>query len=292
MIWLLQTNIAQDDKFDQIVDVLDKNNIEYKFVQTIPFFDAVIEDGVDINQYNEDNIPHLSLDGKDSCIMTIGSYTLAKVAKEKEWEPTKSLVSDNFNINNLKDKYGKHNLLNGESIEGNMKNISIPDDKDWDYFFARPLEDTKSFSGEVFTREEFNDFSRNIVDINEKDLNGDTPIIISPVKEILSEYRLFVIDGVIVTGSMYRVLDTTRSVLIPLNEDERNREEVECLEFANEMLNIYQPERAFVLDVAMTPFGGKIIEINNINSSGFYEADIESIIISLNEMYKNGEQNE
>lgn len=54
-----------------------------------------------------------------------------------------------------------------------------------------------------------------------------------------------------------------------------------CIAFAKDMLNIYQPERAFVLDIAITLFGPKIIEVNNINSSGFYAANVENIVVAI-----------
>lgn len=50
----------------------------------------------------------------------------------------------------------------------------------------------------------------------------------------------------------------------------------------NDMIKLYQPGRAFVIDVALTDDGLKIVELNCINCSGFYEADIQKIIMSLN----------
>lgn len=44
----------------------------------------------------------------------------------------------------------------------------------------------------------------------------------------------------------------------------------------------YQPDKAFVIDIANTDNGLKIVELNCINCSGFYEADIQKIIMNLN----------
>jgi hypothetical protein len=46
----------------------------------------------------------------------------------------------------------------------------------------------------------------------------------------------------------------------------------------------WQPQRAFVLDVAETADGPKIVEINTLNSAGFYAADIQRIVLALEEL--------
>ena len=48
----------------------------------------------------------------------------------------------------------------------------------------------------------------------------------------------------------------------------------EIVEYAQRMVDVWQPAKAFVIDVAETNEGLKVIEINNINSAGFYEADV------------------
>jgi len=40
------------------------------------------------------------------------------------------------------------------------------------------------------------------------------------------------------------------------------------------------------MDIADTPDGLKVIEINNINSAGFYDADPQKIIMAIEEMVK------
>jgi len=48
------------------------------------------------------------------------------------------------------------------------------------------------------------------------------------------------------------------------------------------MINDYQPSIAFVIDIVLTNNGYKIIEINNINSAGLYDANIMKIIEAIN----------
>jgi hypothetical protein len=65
-------------------------------------------------------------------------------------------------------------------------------------------------------------------------------------------------------------------------------EEVEprIIEFAQDCVDKSQPDDAFVLDVADTPEGLKIVEINNINSAGFYKGDMQKLVWALNELAK------
>jgi hypothetical protein len=54
--------------------------------------------------------------------------------------------------------------------------------------------------------------------------------------------------------------------------------------FARDMIAIWQPLEAFVLDVCETQNGFRIVEINTINSAGFYAADIQNIVLALEEL--------
>jgi hypothetical protein len=108
-------------------------------------------------------------------------------------------------------------------------------------------------------------------------LHQDTEIVISPTKKIYSECRLFIVDGVVVTQSMYKVGNRVIG----------NSDVNECfIEFAQSMANKWQPADGFVIDVADTPNGLKVIEVNCLNSSGFYECDPLQIVNAIEEMYK------
>jgi hypothetical protein len=52
------------------------------------------------------------------------------------------------------------------------------------------------------------------------------------------------------------------------------------------MIQTWRPAQAFVMDIADTPDGPKVIEINNINSSGFYACDPQSIIVALESLVR------
>ncbi|MBE9227396.1 ATP-grasp domain-containing protein [Phormidium sp. LEGE 05292] len=60
--------------------------------------------------------------------------------------------------------------------------------------------------------------------------------------------------------------------------------EPDAYEFALRMIAVWQPSRAFVFDIALTHEGYKIVEINCINSAGFYAADVSKIVNALQTM--------
>ena len=50
------------------------------------------------------------------------------------------------------------------------------------------------------------------------------------------------------------------------------------------MIQQWQPSRGFVIDIAEAAEGPKIIEINNLNSSGFYCCDVSKIVQTIEQM--------
>ena len=55
----------------------------------------------------------------------------------------------------------------------------------------------------------------------------------------------------------------------------------EGLAFAQQMADTFQVAPAFVMDICLAVDGWKIVEINCINSAGFYRADLRMLVQSL-----------
>ena len=47
---------------------------------------------------------------------------------------------------------------------------------------------------------------------------------------------------------------------------------------------VWRPNDAFVLDVALTSEGTKIVEVNNLNSAGWYKGDLQKLVNALEEL--------
>lgn len=274
MFWVVQGNLKTDEGLNALMAVLRDEGYQHALVKTIPFSNIIVGVDVDINQFDESDVPRLQIEN-DKQMVTMGSYSLALTAKEKGWVPG-SFINENFEFSKWVAGWGKVNLLNGEAIEDSIKNIIPQIVAGRQRVFARPSEDTKSFSGQLFEADNLIYWLGKVAASEDRfGLNGDTSIIVSPEKNIKAEYRLFVVDGEIVSGSLYKVgqLVTASEAIDPV-----------AIDYANKMLDIWQPDRAFVLDIAITDEGPKVIEVNNINSSGFYKSDISKIVAAIDKM--------
>ncbi|HEX2629159.1 MAG TPA: ATP-grasp domain-containing protein, partial [Chitinophagaceae bacterium] len=57
----------------------------------------------------------------------------------------------------------------------------------------------------------------------------------------------------------------------------------EGIEFAESMIEVFNVAEAFVMDICLTYDGWKIVEINCINSAGFYpNLNVKSLVKALN----------
>jgi hypothetical protein len=101
-------------------------------------------------------------------------------------------------------------------------------------------------------------------------------VIVSPVKAIYREYRLFVVNRKVVTGSVYRVGGRA--------EISADVEEY-VLEYARKVIDRWIPAESCVIDIGLTEHGLQIIEFNNINSSGFYASDVAKYVDSIQSQY-------
>ena len=103
-------------------------------------------------------------------------------------------------------------------------------------------------------------------------LDEDTPVLASRAINIQQEYRIWIVEGRVVTGSLYKLDRQVRHNAM-VDED--------VLRYAQERASAWGPADAYVLDVARTPTGLYIIEAGNINSAGFYEADMAKLVAAL-----------
>ena len=51
------------------------------------------------------------------------------------------------------------------------------------------------------------------------------------------------------------------------------------------MVSLYELNEAFVMDLALTEHGYKIVECGCMNSAGFYRADMQKLLIALEEKF-------
>jgi hypothetical protein len=169
--------------------------------------------------------------------------------------------------------------LNHDSIVCKFSEVT----NTWDTLFIRPCEDTKSFNGTVFDYADFSEWRNRVINLGETygSLNADTMVAYSSPKNISKEFRFFVVDGKIVGQSQYgkrygRALNQTNYQYVVDDG---------AIEFVQKMIDIWQPAQGFVIDIAdLQNDEYKIIEINNLNSSGFYAIDLQKFVMAIENM--------
>lgn len=270
MLWILQSNLYKERGYNTLVEALERFNLEYQVVKPLPFTFQLTTDDADLNNSNVDisTLPEPNID-TNKPIIVMGSYTLARIAKQRGWAPGAFLNNLSYDI--WSKTWDSRYLLNPNAHICAVRDAVINDQS-----FIRPVEDSKVFAGKVFGKEEFNTWKATVISMTDADMmNGDTQIIISDPVEIYTETRFFVVDGKIITSSGYK-----RGGHITY-DDKVDRS---IQKFADNRICEWEPDRAFVIDIAETEMGCKIVEVNNFNSAGFYACDTQKIVMAVEEM--------
>jgi hypothetical protein len=256
MYYIIQENLFKEFHYNTLINYLEKYGLEYEVIPFRPFTYEL----------------EFKTDRKD--VWCFGSNNLAVVAKKYDWNPG-SMYNDNHNIEVYAPYYGS-NMLNSDGKIISFRE-PLPEFLP-EIFFARPTQDTKSFSGQVFSREAWKEWTREIEDSNlVQNLTDETKILVAPTKDIQQEIRCWIVDGEPVTISQYKI---GRRVNYQ-NHD--NNEEAYI--FAKKMAKLYSPARAFVLDICLFQDEYKIIEINCMNCSGFYDLDMSKLLQALEKSF-------
>jgi hypothetical protein len=255
MYYVIQQNLFKEPNFYALLDILNRHKLEYEVIKWRPFTDEV----------------ELLTDRKD--IVCFGGVSLCRAAQKYGWVPG-VFFNDSHDMEVYMKVYGDHMLNNN----GTCINYGddLPDYLD-EYFFARPTRDTKVFSGAVFSRESWEQWFKAELDPTvETNLKSDTRIFVANTRPIEREIRCWVVDGKVVTISLYK--------LGKKGFQQNYDYEQEAIDFAQRMVDIHSPSRAFVLDICLSDGEYKIVEINCINSAGFYDANMSKLIQAIEVM--------
>ena len=256
MHWILQNNILDEEGHDQLVQALETLKIPHSIHKIIPFTTEL----------------HPPANPAEDRIICIGSYAMLRIARANQWNPGVYALQD-YSHGELQEKWGARMLNQG--TQTTFQDVLGTEEFEADQFFVRPATDEKFFAGQVYGRVEFVNWWEKIVTFEEDygtGLTPKTPVLISPIREIYSEFRTWIIDGKVVTASSYK-LKGTPNTGIPVDDD--------ILDYAKECNEIWSPDYAYCLDICRTPEGLRIVEPNTINFAGFYQANVFKIIEAL-----------
>ncbi|MEO1110656.1 MAG: ATP-grasp domain-containing protein [Pseudomonadota bacterium] len=258
MQWLLQE--FQDTQ--KLANALDRLKIPYTWHKVVPFVGELVPEPEIINP---------------ASVVMFGSYSLWRYAEKRALSPGV------FKIPPFVHEKSWHPLLlNGaDALFLQLREIpdQLPDDgKHW---FLRPVDDSKEEPGNVKSSAEIINLANKVLAVNQEEIpNGslrhDTQLMLTKPARILREWRIWVIDGRVVTWSLYK--EGQRVVY-------RQEIDEDALEFAEHLVACNPAySRAYVLDICRTEHGLKMLETNCINAAGFYAADLVKLASAVDEL--------
>lgn len=259
--WVIQKNLFNERGYDQLVSTLERMGVPHVDVRVVPFS----------GEYGE-----LSPEVEDGprALVAYGSTTLMRIAIKRRWRPGVFFDEENFSAPAWFEHWGEHVLNYGAEVVP-FKDVSVPPGE---YRFIRPADDLKAFSGHVIYSDSFAEWKERVLGVESPTLPPDHPCVVAPVREIAREYRFFVVDGRVVTGSIYK-----------LGENVVYRADVEdyVTEYAQARVDEWKPADGFVIDVAAMRDGSlRVIEVNCLNSAGFYACDASKIVQAVSDHYE------
>lgn len=272
--WVVQNNLYNEAGYVRFIDALKRLGMNYEIVKPVPFTNILLPGDFDSMTQNVEDVDEPQFDTTQK-IIAMGATSLSRISKAKGWSPG-TYLNDNFHFPVWRDGFGNDQILSDDAVVGKITDF-VGFNK-WDNVFIRPTRDTKAFSGMVLSKYDLQDWILQHSILEEQELvplHKNTEIILASAKKIYAECRIFAINSHIVTASMYKHGSLVRS-----NADVDSR----FIDYAADRIRDWKPAKAFVIDVADTPKGLKIIEINCINSAGFYAADVQKIIMGLHDL--------
>jgi hypothetical protein len=259
MLWIIQnsgvTFASLDNNIAPLVSAIDKCGDTRIAVGVIPFTNTIV--GMDNLDKNQD-------------IIFYGSTRLVEIAENLSFKPGVFFNKEWFNPKNWIGK--RSDLLNEE-----QKYISAEElRKDWisEAVFIKSI-DPKILTGMVLEPE---DKSWWISEYEHLDKNDR--LVLSPIQKIKQEWRFFIVNNKVITGSQYKH-DGVLRIREPISED--------IWEQAYKMAGDWLPSKNIVMDIAlMEDEKFKVVEFNCLNCSGFYASPIEPLIYEFKKGVKNG----
>ena len=266
MHWLVQTNLFREDGHERLLSALERLEVPFTPVEVRPFTDALFVPGTDHE-----------IERPDGPVWVMGSYKLARIAKSHGLLPGAFLGG--LDARATRDLWGAHWLQHGATFEHLRELAPLLGLR-----FVRPVYDSKSFAGRVFTPEEFAEFQAEACarTVEDDRVHGGTEVIVSTPRVIYSETRCWVVNGQVVTSSLYKRLGR------PHFEEGYPSAQVESFAIWRARDRPH-PNPAYVLDIADTTDGQFVIETNCLNAAGFYAADMQKLVNAIEEAHRYGD---
>lgn len=140
-----------------------------------------------------------------------------------------------------------------------------------DLYFFRPNFDNKLITGSVRNKTTIESICENVLEGRIDNANKDTKFVLSMPYGISEEYRLFIVDGKVISISKY-------------NPDRKYIESVPEImaDLVNTVTSLWNETPWYILDVCISNKRPYIMEIQNFHSAGFYATQINDVICAIN----------
>ena len=252
MFYIIQERLFKEDEWDDLINALERLELEYEVVKLLPFVDD------------------FEFETKRKDVFCFGALKMARISPKYGWTPG-CIMTSNHDFQVYKEYY-KENLLNYDSTIHLFGDLVLSRDS-----FVRPTLDTKTFTGKVFTPEEWTTFKEHsLTNGHTTTLSKETQVQLASLKNVQKEFRFYIVDGKIVTSSLYREGCFVRySDIVDQG----------ATDYCNEMLKVFQLAPAFVMDICLTDGDWKIIECGCLSCAGLYKANIPKLLMALEDYY-------
>ena len=246
--WAFQSNLVNRADLEKLQEACRQHGLPAVTFETIPF----------------SNQPP-DLDADQPTVFYGSTGCMSNVREAGKWIPGVFFDPQKFSFPAWSQAYGRA-CLNAEAQQTTLAGLAAQTHEPDRLFFLRPIHDDKSFAGEVMS---FAEIQKWVAELDQTVLSPETSILVADPVGIAHEWRVFLVEGRVSTGSRYR----TRHQL-----DVRAEVPEDVRAFAEKLARQWQPAPVFVLDVARSGQQLYVVEINCFNSAGFYASDVARLV--------------
>lgn len=268
--WVIDKDMFEDYE-DRLVESIRKSGAEVHF-----YDDQKVEN---ISSYLHKNFNNLN-----DLIIFHGSLQHGRGVLKTSFYPGIYLTLENYECYKYYGFFGEY-LLNSNYMMMGLNDVLRNKNRIFgrfgtDSIFIRPSNGYKSFPGQLLPYANF-DQEFDIMTKSYGGLDMDVLVVVSPAVDIDEEYRFIVVDEKVVSGSLY--MDKNNRKTFTAYYD-RLCEDRGAMKFAEEMAKIYQPDRAYTIDVCKLPSGEyKLIELNSFCCGSMYGNDYDAVVKAVNQ---------
>ena len=264
--WVVQNNLTKAELMDDLKGGCNAIGVDHIEVKVIPFSD-------ELPDFPEKK--HSIYYGSTTMM-----YNIFKRHKNSLYNPGLFFDEYTFTMENYFEQWGKHMLNYDAGITTFEELMSKEYEKDH-LLFIRPNDDSKSFAGEVVEFERVGKWYENLIGFENINLTLSTKIVAGEPYKIKKEWRLWIVNEVVIASSQYKDGQSLKKV---------EGAPKEVIDFAEARCKEYTPHDIFVMDICLCGDELFILECGCVNSAGFYASKVHDIVYYVTEAYSESEK--